>query len=84
MELKVMKLFKVEELGKRAKTEHVKVGKWYMLDGISAIGTNTSFYGKVVEIIDENRVLCEKVFEVNSYRPYNKYTWYDSLPMGIF
>lgn len=76
------RLFKKEELGKKAYSQKIEIGKWFKFAVVS-VGEKKVGYGKVVEIIDEEYCLVEKYFELPSYRPYAAHHWYDDLPMAI-
>lgn len=79
--MEIVEPFKIENLGKKANAEKIKIGKWYMFESIS-VCQNFVKYGKVVKI-ENNEVYAEKVFELPSYRPFVGKKWFDYLPMGI-
>lgn len=76
------RLFKQEQLGKKAYAKQVEVGKWYKFDVLSC-GQQMTGFGKVVAINNDGTCEVEKYFELPSYRPYAAHNWYDGLPMAI-
>lgn len=72
-------MFESKDLGSKAKTANVEVGKWYVFPA----GNENSRYGKVVAINGDGSVEAEKVFTLPSYRPYASHKWFDDLPMAL-
>lgn len=82
MELTKVRLFKKSDLGSKAYSQNVAVGRWFKFY-VPSCGEDLVGFGKVVRIIDENFVEVEKYFELPDYRPYASTNWYDRLPMAI-
>lgn len=76
------RLFKKEDLGKRAYFKEVEVGKWFKFD-VLVVGEDRIGYGKVVAINEDGSVEVEKYFELPTYRPYAAHNWFDNLPMAV-